>query len=66
MGSGAGRQARGGADAVESAGTPTPDHEVAFLLNFFDELRRRVPARKRGDESMFVPKLPRSCRKAQP
>jgi serine/threonine protein kinase len=51
---------------VESAGTSMPDHEVVFLLNVFDERRRRVPATKRGDESMFVPKLPRSCRKAQP
>jgi hypothetical protein len=31
---------------VESAGAPTPDHEVVFLLNFFDELRRRVPTKK--------------------
>jgi hypothetical protein len=23
--------------------TPKPDHEVVLLLNFFDELRRRVP-----------------------
>jgi hypothetical protein len=31
---------------VESAGTPTPDHEVVFLLNVFDERRRRLPAKK--------------------
>jgi hypothetical protein len=24
---------------VEPAGAPPPDHEVVFLLNFFDELR---------------------------
>jgi hypothetical protein len=24
---------------VEPDGAPTPDHEVVFLLNFFDELR---------------------------
>jgi hypothetical protein len=28
---------------VESAEAPTQDHEVVFLLNFFDDLRRRVP-----------------------
>ena len=28
---------------VESADAPKPEHEVVFLLNFFDELRRRVP-----------------------
>jgi serine/threonine-protein kinase len=28
---------------VESAETPKPEHEVVFLLNFLDELRRRVP-----------------------
>jgi hypothetical protein len=27
---------------VESAEAPTQDHEMVFLLNFFDELRRRV------------------------
>ena len=31
---------------VESAETPKQDHEVVFLQNFFDELRRRVPAGK--------------------
>ena len=31
---------------LESAAAPTPDHEVVFLLNFFDELRRRVPPKK--------------------
>src|SRR5579864_2979146 len=31
---------------VESAGAPARDHEVVFLLNFFDELRRKVPAIK--------------------
>jgi hypothetical protein len=25
--------------------TPKPDHEVLLLLNFFDELRRRVPVK---------------------
>jgi hypothetical protein len=32
--------------AVESAERPKPDHEVVFLLNFFDEVRRRAPAGK--------------------
>ncbi len=27
---------------VESAEAPTKEHEVVFLQNFFDELRRRV------------------------
>jgi hypothetical protein len=31
---------------VAAAEGPKPDHEVAFLLNFFDELRRRVPVGK--------------------
>jgi serine/threonine-protein kinase len=31
---------------VESAETPKQDHEVVFVFNFFDELRRRVPAAK--------------------
>jgi len=31
---------------LESAGAPARDHEVVFLLNFFDELRRRVPAKQ--------------------
>jgi hypothetical protein len=31
---------------VESAETPKQDHEVVFLFNFFDELRRRLPAAK--------------------
>jgi hypothetical protein len=28
---------------VESAEAPKQEHEVVFLFNFFDELRRRVP-----------------------
>jgi len=28
---------------VRSADVPTREHEVVFLLNFFDERRRRVP-----------------------
>jgi serine/threonine-protein kinase len=31
---------------VDTHGTPNQDHEVVFLLNFFDELRRRVPLAK--------------------
>jgi hypothetical protein len=31
---------------VADAEPPKPVHEVAFLENFFDELRRRVPVRK--------------------
>jgi eukaryotic-like serine/threonine-protein kinase len=31
---------------VESVEAPKPDHEVVFLLNFFDELRRRAAAGK--------------------
>jgi serine/threonine-protein kinase len=31
---------------VESADAPKQEHEVVFLLNFFDELRRRVPLGK--------------------
>jgi len=31
---------------VESAAVPKQEHEVVFLENFFDELRRRVPAGK--------------------
>jgi Tol biopolymer transport system component len=31
---------------VESAEAPKQEHEVVFLENFFDELRRRVPAGK--------------------
>ena len=31
---------------VESAGNPKQQHEVVFLINFFDELRRRVPVSK--------------------
>lgn len=31
---------------VESAESPKQGHEVVFLQNFFDELRRRVPAGK--------------------
>ena len=29
---------------VETAGAPKQEHEVVFLFNFFDELRRRVPS----------------------
>ena len=31
---------------VESAETPKQEHDVVFLMNFFDELRRRVPVGK--------------------
>jgi hypothetical protein len=31
---------------MESAEAPKQEHQVVFLQNFFDELRRRVPARK--------------------
>ena len=31
---------------VESAEVPKQEHEVVFLENFFDELRRRAPAGK--------------------
>src|ERR1700692_4416319 len=31
---------------VESAEAPKQEHQVVFLQNFFDELRRRVPAGK--------------------
>jgi hypothetical protein len=31
---------------VESAEAPKQEREVVFLFNFFDELRRRVPAGK--------------------
>jgi len=31
---------------VNSTATSTPDHQVVFLFNFFDELRRKVPLRK--------------------
>jgi Tol biopolymer transport system component/predicted Ser/Thr protein kinase len=31
---------------VDAADSPRADHEVVFLENFFDELRRRVPAGK--------------------
>jgi len=31
---------------AESAEQPKPEHEVVFLENFFDELRRRAPIRK--------------------
>lgn len=33
-------------DAVESAETPKQEHEIVMLLNFFDELRRKVPVGK--------------------
>ena len=32
---------------VESAEAPKQEHEVVFLLNFFDELRRRAPTARR-------------------
>jgi hypothetical protein len=32
--------------SVDSAGAPKQEHEVVFLQNFFDELRRRVPLGK--------------------
>lgn len=31
---------------VETAEAPRQEHEVVFLENFFDELRRRAPASK--------------------
>jgi hypothetical protein len=31
---------------VQASGPAKTDHEVAFVENFFDELRRRVPAGK--------------------
>ncbi len=31
---------------VGSAKPPKQDHEIAMFLNFFDELRRRVPVGK--------------------
>jgi hypothetical protein len=31
---------------VQAAEAPKPEHEVVFLENFFDELRRRVPTGK--------------------
>jgi hypothetical protein len=31
---------------VESVDAPNQEHEIVMLLNFFDELRRRVSARK--------------------
>jgi hypothetical protein len=31
---------------VESTEAPKQEHEVVMLLNFFDELRRRVPVGK--------------------
>jgi hypothetical protein len=30
----------------ENVGTPKQDHEVVFLQNFFDELRRKAPPGK--------------------
>ena len=33
-------------DAGGHSGSPKADHEVVFLFNFFDELRRRVPLPK--------------------
>jgi hypothetical protein len=32
--------------AAAAAEAPKPEHEVVFLENFFDELRRRVPTGK--------------------
>lgn len=29
---------------VEAEQVPQPDHEIVMLLNFFDELRRRMPS----------------------
>ena len=34
---------------VESAEPPRQEHEVVFLQNFFDELRRRVPIGKSAE-----------------
>ncbi len=34
---------------MESVEASKPEHEVVFLLNFTDELRRRVPAGKWAD-----------------
>jgi hypothetical protein len=31
---------------VETPEAPKADHEVVFLFNFFDELRRKVPLTK--------------------
>jgi hypothetical protein len=31
---------------VETQDTPKQEHEVVFLQNFFDEVRRRVPIGK--------------------
>jgi hypothetical protein len=31
---------------VDAAETPKQEHEVVFLQNFFDELRRRAPVGK--------------------
>jgi hypothetical protein len=31
---------------VESAEAPKQEHEIVMLLNFFDELRRKVPVGK--------------------
>jgi len=31
---------------VESASAPKNEHEIAMLVNFFDEVRRRVPGGK--------------------
>jgi len=31
---------------AESAGAPKQEHEIVMLLNFFDELRRKVPVGK--------------------
>ncbi|SPE38257.1 hypothetical protein SBA6_850005 [Candidatus Sulfopaludibacter sp. SbA6] len=31
---------------VDTPEAPKQDHEMVFLFNFFDELRRRVPAGK--------------------
>jgi hypothetical protein len=39
-------QARRGGDPEGSAQAPQQEHEIVMLLNFADELRRRVPAGK--------------------
>ena len=46
MGPGAGRQAVVVLTEGLSGPSSTPDHQVVFLFNFFDELRRKVPLGK--------------------
>ncbi len=31
---------------VDTGGAPKQEHEVVFLMNFFDELRRKAPVGK--------------------